>query len=421
MRAELPSEIKSRVFLWVSGGNCMRSKWQQLSIATCMLLSVISATSLNASFRPTFNLDGCSWNATHIVLVQTTGNEGIFSVVESWKADLKPGESLELSELKPKENAVPIPSYPKPAGFDLQDGMGISEQIPRQPVGSRMILFLKEQKVSGAGTSAKWGPASAWGGIKVSVLWIDGGKAFCFQQSENPGPSALSQCWRWPAATSSDVAVFSARIQEVLQAQRDLAETLALKDVDVRAERLGRVALGDVYPAQKEAIDALGKAGTVALPEILQVMDNPPGRFYDGDALIRVFVEAAGEDGGRQLHARLQQDVIYWETVGPTLTQNWLGHLIEVGSPLFVKFNETLLLVRELGKEHYAPAAQTVAELRRFWISQPQLYDPKWGEDGRNGEVRTSVTGQDIVRSYAFGLAKECDAFLKSVGEKTDR
>src|SRR5215831_19752820 len=181
----------------------MRSKWQQLSIATCMLLSVISATSLNASFRPTFNLDGCSWNATHIVLVQTTGNEGIFSVVESWKGDLKPGESLELSELKPKENAVPIPSYPKPAGFDLQDGMGISEQIPRQPVGSRMILFLKEQKVSGAGTSAKWGPASAWGGIKVSVLWIDGGKAFCFQQSENPGPSALSQCWRWPAATST--------------------------------------------------------------------------------------------------------------------------------------------------------------------------------------------------------------------------
>jgi len=74
-----------------------------------------------------------------------------------------------------------------------------------------------------------------------------------------------------------------------------------------------------------------------------------------------------------------------------------------------------------LDKEHYAPAVKTVAELHRFWLSQPQLYDPKWGEDGRNGEVRTSVTGQDIVRSYAFGLAKECDAFLKSVGEKTDR
>ena len=116
------------------------------------------------------------------------------------------------------------------------------------------------------------------------------------------------------------MAVFTARIQEALQAQRDLTEILALEDVDVRAERLGRVALGDVYPAQQEAIDALGKAGEVALPEILQVMDTPPGRYYDGDALIRVFVEAAGKDSGRQLHARLQQLVIYWEAVGPTLT-----------------------------------------------------------------------------------------------------
>jgi hypothetical protein len=171
----------------------------------------------------------------------------------------------------------------------------------------------------------------------------------------NPGPTALSQCGRWPLG-SSDVAVFTARIQEALQAQRDLTETLALKDVDVRAERLGRVGLGDVYPAQKEATDALGKAGTVALPKILQVMDKPPGRYYDCDALIRAFVEAAGKDSGRQLHARLQQDVIYWETVGPTLTQNWLDQLIVVGSPLFVKFQETSLLIRELDQEHYAPA-----------------------------------------------------------------
>lgn len=252
-----------------------------------------------------------SWNATHIVLVQTTANKGVFSVVESWKGDLKPGESLELPELNPNENAVPISSYPKPAGFDLQDRMGINEQIPRQPIGSGMILFLRKQEVGDAGTTAKWGPASAWGGMKVSVLWIDGGKAFCFKQWENPGPSALSQCVRGPMI-SSDVAVFTARIQELLQTQSDLTETLALKDVDVRAERLARIALGDVYPAQKEAIGALGKAGTVALPEILQVMDKPPGR-YDGDALIRMFVEATGKDSGRQLHARFQQDVILLE------------------------------------------------------------------------------------------------------------
>jgi hypothetical protein len=392
----------------------MRVDVAYISLAACLILLAIGPIPLHAALRPSFNVDQCSWNATHIVLVQTTANEDVVSVVDSWKGDLKPGDSIEVPELKPNENAVPISSYPRLAGFDLQDKSGISEQIPRQPIGSRMVLFLKKQERSGAATPVKWGPASA-GGMKVSVLWIDGGKAFCFQQrGPTGGPTALSPCVRWPMRLS-DVAVFTVRIQEVLQAQGNLAETLAVKNVDVRAERLGSTALSDVYEAQKEAIDALGKAGTVALPEILQVMDKPPIP-YDGAALIRVFVEAAGKDSGRQLHARLQQDVIYWRTVGPTLTPDWLDQLIVVGSPLFVKFQETSLLIRELDQEHYAPAAQTVGELHDFWVSQPQLYDPNWGN--KQGEVRTSVSGLDLVHSYAFGLAEQCDAFVKKVGRK---
>jgi hypothetical protein len=134
----------------------------------------------------------------------------------------------------------------------------------------------------------------------------------------------------------------------------------------------------------------------------------------DEAALMRVFVEAAGKDSGRQLHARLQQDVIHWKTIGPTLTLDWLDQLIVVGSPLEVKFQETSLLIRELDQEQYAPAAQTVAELHDFWVSQPQLYDPKWGN--KQGEVRTSVSGLDLVHSYALGLAEQCDAFVKKVG-----
>jgi hypothetical protein len=396
-----------------AGVSFMRLNVACVSLAECLIVLAIGPVPLDAAMRPSFSVDQCSWNATHIVLVQTTTNDGVVSVVESWKGDLKPGDSIEVPELKPNKNAVSISSDPKPAGFDLEDKWGISEQIPRQPIGSRMVLFLKKQEGNGAGAPVKWGPASG-GEMKVSALWIDGGKAFCFQQRRNPGPSALSPCVGRPAR-SSDVAEFTVRIQEVLQAQRGLAETLALKDVDVRAERLGSIALSDVYQAQKEAIDALGKVGTVALPEILQVMDKPPVP-YDGVALIRIFVEAAGKDAGKQLHARLQQDVIYWRTVGPTLTQDWLDQLIVVGSPLFVKFEETSLLIRELDQEQYAPAAQTVAELRDFWVSQQQLYDPKWGN--KQGEVRTSVSGLDLVHSYAFGLAEQCDAFVKKVGRK---
>ena len=187
----------------------------------------------------------------------------VFSVVESWKGDLKPGESVELPDLKPNENALALSPYPKDGGF--QDKSEISEQVPRQPIGSGMILFLKKQKGSGAETPVKCGPDSTWDGMKVSVPWIDDGKAFCFQQWMNPGPSALSQCMRGQM-TSSDVVVFTTRIQEVLRVERDLGEALALKNANVRGHRFGRIALRDVYQAQKEAMNALAKAGTGVVP-----------------------------------------------------------------------------------------------------------------------------------------------------------
>jgi hypothetical protein len=398
----------------------MRRELGCLSLAGSVILLAIRAIPVDASIRASFSLDRCSWNATHIVLVQTTLKDGVFSIVESWKGDLKPGDSLEVPELKPNKDAVPISSYPKPQGFGSQDTQRISEQIPRQPGGSRMILFLKKKEDSGAAspsvgntTGTQWEPASTWGGMRVSALWIDGGKGFCFQQWRNPGPSALSECWQFPA-TSSDVALFTARIQRVLQVQKDLAETLAMKNnPEVRADRLGHIALGDVWEAQREAIDALGKAGTVALPEILQIMDQPPVP-YDGTVLIRAFVEATGKDSGKILHARLQQDLIYWKAVGPKLTPNWLDQLVEPGASLFVKFNETELLIRELDQEHYAPAAQTAAELRDFWVSQPLLYDPKWGER----DLRNGGTALEMIRAESFELAKQCVDFVKHVADE---
>jgi hypothetical protein len=383
-------------------------------LAGFVVFLAIGAIPVDAGIRPSFSLDGCSWSATHIVLVQTTPTDGAFSVVESWKGDLKPGDSLEVPELKPNKDAVPISSNQKPQGFGSEDAQGISEQIPRQPVGSRMILFLKKRNEGGtaspsAGNSSgtEWEPVPTFGGMKVSALWIDGGKGFCFRQWMNPGPSALSECWRFPVM-SSDVAVLTTRILRVLQVQKHLAETMAMKNnPEVRADRLGHIALGDVWEAQREALDAMGKSGAVALPEILQVMDEPPVP-YDGKT-IRALVEAAGKGSGKLLHARLQQDLIYWKAVGPTLTPNWLDQLGEPGASLFVKFDETELLIRELDQEHYAPAAQTAAELRDFWVSQPQLYDPKWGElDLRNGG-----TALEMIRAESFGLARQCDDFVK--------
>jgi hypothetical protein len=91
------------------------------------------------------------------------------------------------------------------------------------------------------------------------------------------------------------------------------------------------------------------------------------------------------------------------------MTQTWLDQLGAPGSSLFVKFNETVLLIRELGQEQYTPAAQTVAELRDFWVSQPQLYDPKWGER----DLRNGGTALQMIRAELFALVKQWDDFVK--------
>jgi Toastrack DUF4097 len=88
----------------------MRRKLGCLSLVGFVILLGIGAIPVEAGIRPSFSLDGCSWSATHIVLVQTTAEDGVFSVVESWKGDLKPEASLEIPELKPNKDAVPISS-----------------------------------------------------------------------------------------------------------------------------------------------------------------------------------------------------------------------------------------------------------------------------------------------------------------------
>lgn len=389
--------------------------WSKERTRLWVVLVVFFATSgvrSSAGIRPSFSLDGCVWNATHIVLVETTSKGGVFSVLKSWKGNLNAGETIEIPELKPDEKAAAISDYARLAEGESGKRPSVYEQIPRQPSGSRMILFLKKLQSSETSSpnvpASAWEPASDWGGMKVSVVWIDSGRSYCFLQWMNPGPAALSECVRGPEL-SSDPDVVTSRIQQVLRVQRELTGAVAAKNADIRIRRLGRIALGDVLPAQRQAFEALGQEGVAALPEILQVLDKPPN-FYDGEQLIRVLVEAAGHDSGRVLHARLQGDLSYWKLVGPTLTREWLGQLLEPGSPLHVKFNETALIVQELDREHYVPARETVAELKDFWISHPQLYDPKWGRTGRNGG-----TAQQAVEHYAFGLAEECHRFIEHI------
>ena len=61
----------------------MMLKLRGLACVGLVVLLTIGPFPVDAGIRPSFNLDDSSWNATHIVMVQTTTDSAVFSVVES--------------------------------------------------------------------------------------------------------------------------------------------------------------------------------------------------------------------------------------------------------------------------------------------------------------------------------------------------
>src|ERR1700735_5426615 len=96
--------------------------------------------SAHAKLTTYFEVTRASWAASHIVVVETTPIDGTFEVVESWKGDLAVGSRVVIPELIPPANAIPISAYPK---WSPGDRNGVLEQIPKQPVGSDLVLFLE--------------------------------------------------------------------------------------------------------------------------------------------------------------------------------------------------------------------------------------------------------------------------------------
>jgi hypothetical protein len=141
-----------------------------------------------AGIRPSFGLDHSAWRSTNIVSVLSTRQDGVFEVAESWKGGLSPGDQVTVPELAPDTDAIPIAEYPK-GTTPFYNLSGPYVQIPRQPPGSRIVLFLTRV---GSEPRPKWGPSNLFEDFKTSAVWIDGGQVYAFMQIINPGPSVLT-------------------------------------------------------------------------------------------------------------------------------------------------------------------------------------------------------------------------------------
>ncbi len=138
-----------------------------------LLIAVFLANYSFAGIRPSFSLDYSAWHATHIALVVTTTKDGVFQVIESWRGELPVGQYIAIPELRPDRNSVSISQYSKSWPYHGDT----SEQVPREPVDSRMILFLKGDTAEQSGAHAPnsdrvngWKPSDLLGSMKASGL-----------------------------------------------------------------------------------------------------------------------------------------------------------------------------------------------------------------------------------------------------------
>ena len=328
-----------------------------------------------AAIRPSFALDYCAWHATHVVLVEASPKDSVFVVVESWTGELQPGDHITVPELKPAPGAMPISLYPRRTDFFAPDESGISEQIPRQPVGSRMVLFLKKEEGSEASTppantesGEKWRPADFSNQMKTSVVWIDCGYLYNFQQVMNPGPSVLTRL-------DTSLQKMKDRVTEINRIHQEVAKVVSIGNSGARAEGLKPYVHSEVYEAQRLALNELGKCGPSAVGTIRGMLNDPA--FADEAAeLVKAFVEAGGETVGEELNSRLQQEFAFWQATAPSLSQGWWNQDPTPHAPLREKYVQTFQLILGLERTHYTPALITAKNLGNLWRSLPQLNDP---------------------------------------------
>lgn len=377
-----------------------------------LILLVALRVEASAGIRPSFMPDDSSWQATHIVMVEATAEDGVFQVIESWKGDLQPGERITISELKPGPDAFPISMYPAEPPYLSPNDTSTSTQIPKQIPGLRLVLFLKSGdraqpslRSSEQRKTPQWQPSNLFHDMKTAAVWIDGEKLNSFAQIMNPGPSVLVTLSRydWDAkknkwnVTDMTTADLRARVDRVVQIQQELTTAIHIADMNARAEKLKTYVLSDVGPAQSLAFGELAKAGPAALPVLRAMLDNPEySKLKEG--VIHAYVQAGGAALGEELSERLKSELAFWKVTGPSLARGWWNQDATPDAPLRQRYSVTLEIVRALGDSRPSSALNAVIELRDLWRSLSQLNDP---------------SGVDQ-------MADECDALIRHLQSEQD-
>jgi len=326
-----------------------------------------------AGIRPSFSLEHCAWQATHIVIA-TEGNkiDGKVTVLESWKGDLRAGEVISVPELA---------SFKSQSSREVKSGIFDikRDEPPKYVTGSRMILFLKKKDrpaeasndpSRGLQIEYQWEPAANWGGMNVSVLWIEGEQSFAFIQVMNPGDSLLTHYG------DSENRVRD-RAFEVMHLHETVNEAVAIKDESKRAEALEAFTRSDLNYARDLAFAELEKCGQGAMP-VLRKMLNDQSLLRLHSEVIKCLTVVGGDKVADELTTIVRDELGFWRATAPSLsTEWWNGGDDTEREMLRNRYSKVLEALYSLRKLRTVGCKDVVIEFRDFWRSLPQLEDKR--------------------------------------------
>jgi hypothetical protein len=334
-------------------------------LVLCVVWLLVVNRSVFALLGPSFDLDNCSWDATHIVVV-AKGQviDGNVTVVESWRGDLKIGDKLTIPELAEfadaKRREIRPPFAPN------------RQQNPDHVTCSRMVLFLvKTTKEDGAGETVSWTTANKrwdkW--FFVSMAWIEKNQVFAFVQWINPGDTDLIPM-QWNECG------LRCRVDEIVSARKTLAETMRIDDPDRLAKALLPFAKAESDFIRGRVIVDLGAGGKKTLSALRRILQDDSWAAHHWRA-VDSLVKSGGRDVGPELTKMLSAESEFWQRRGPTLKKNWWnaggGISWDEVEKLRDRYGKTLNIVRGLRELGYADSKGEVREFRDRWKSLPQL------------------------------------------------
>jgi hypothetical protein len=285
-----------------------------------------------AEILPTFWPAGCSYKATHIVVVTTEpAGRGRFKVTESWKGDLKPGDALTIPGL---------------AGDAKGD----------------MALFMARDP--DPKSADPWKPVSIGKEWRVSVVWFEGEKVLAVEQPRSPGPAD-----KMPMGGVNSRKEFKQFVDYYLDTERAYSAARAIEDPGKRAAAFAKIVNGR-YDRQDEAFAELGKCGPPALPALRAYLKGPAD--YQQAYAVRAMVAAGGKDVVPELHAMLEAELAYWKVVGPKLAKSWWLEDQATNEP-WKRFG-TLGSLVSVYEDHPTPAyRETVVAVRDLFRRLPVI------------------------------------------------